>query len=99
MNDIAFQDNHTVMGLILHLQDLWKDWEKYKVALESSQAPELMLICDKWEQLKYVSRDYFSKYVDFKVFCRPHLKKYLKIKILKSSKYLHLNRKTLLIST
>ena len=38
------------------------------MALESSQAPELMLICDKWEQLKYVTREYFSKYVIISIF-------------------------------
>ena len=36
-------------------------WEMYKVALETSRQPELMLIVDKWEQLQFVSREYFTK--------------------------------------
>jgi hypothetical protein len=46
------------------LQSLFGDWEKYKVALEASRQPELMLIVDKWEQLQYVSREFLAKYVD-----------------------------------
>ena len=43
------------------VQSLWGDWEMYKVLLETSRQPELMLIVDKWEQLKYVSTAYFKK--------------------------------------
>ena len=41
---------------------MFKDWENFKVSVEASKAPELMLIVDKWEQLQFVSREYFSKY-------------------------------------
>ena len=41
---------------------MFGDWEKFKVAVESSRQPELMLIVDKWQQLQFVSRDYFAKY-------------------------------------
>lgn len=40
---------------------MWRNWELYKVALETSRAPELMLIVDKWEQLQFVTREYFTK--------------------------------------
>ena len=43
-------------------QSMFGDWEKFKVAVESSRQPELMLIVDKWQQLQFVSRDYFAKY-------------------------------------
>jgi len=46
----------------LFLQSMFGDWEKFKVAVESSRQPELMLIVDKWQQLQFVSRDYFAKY-------------------------------------
>ena len=42
---------------------MWREWEKFKVALEASRAPEMMLICDKWEQLKFVSRESFARSV------------------------------------
>ena len=42
-------------------KDLWMEWETYKTALEASRAPELMLIVDKWEQLKFVTRKYCTK--------------------------------------
>ena len=42
-------------------QDIWDNWEVYKSSLEASQNPQLMLIVDKWEQLKFVTKDFFSK--------------------------------------
>jgi hypothetical protein len=47
--------------LMQKYKDMWREWEKYKTSLEASRAPELMLIVDKWEQLKFVDRDYFTK--------------------------------------
>jgi len=44
------------------VKDMFRDWELYKVAVEASRAPEMMLIVDKWEQLQFVSREFFSKY-------------------------------------
>lgn len=53
----------TALGQIMNIyQDMFKNWEKLKVAVETSRAPELMLIVDKWEQLQFVSREYFSKF-------------------------------------
>jgi len=45
------------------LQTLFGDWEQFKVAVESSRAPELMLIVENWKQLQFVSREDFAKYV------------------------------------
>ena len=42
-------------------KELWDTWEQYKVILEASRQPELMLIVDKWEQLKYISTTDFIK--------------------------------------
>jgi len=53
-------ENHERIPLFL--QSMFGDWEKFKVAVESSRQPELMLIVDKWQQLQFVSRDYFAKY-------------------------------------
>ena len=41
---------------------MFGDWEKFKVAVEASRQPELMLIVDKWKQLQFVSPDSFAKY-------------------------------------
>jgi len=49
-------------------QSMFGDWEKYKVAVESSRQPELMLIVEKWQQLQFVPRDYFAKYVPIMYF-------------------------------
>ncbi|ESO08150.1 hypothetical protein HELRODRAFT_190915 [Helobdella robusta] len=51
------------LGQIINIyQDLNRNWEKFKVQIEASQAPDLMMIVDKWEQLQFVSREYFSKF-------------------------------------
>jgi len=50
------------------LQSMFGDWEKYKVSVESSRQPELMLIVEKWQQLQFVPRDYFAKYVPIMYF-------------------------------
>jgi hypothetical protein len=52
----------TLAKLIEIYQAMFRDWEKFKVALEASRAPELMLIVDKWEQLQFVTREYFAKF-------------------------------------
>jgi len=53
----------TTLGKLVEIyQAMLRDWEKFKVALEASQAPELMLIVDKWEQLQFVTREYFAKF-------------------------------------
>ena len=43
------------------LQDIYGNWEMYKTSVEASQNPDLMLIVDKWQQLQFVSKDFFSK--------------------------------------
>ena len=42
---------------------MWREWEKYKVALEASRSPEFMLICEKWEELKFISREEMARCV------------------------------------
>ena len=44
-----------------------KDWEQFKMVVEASRQPELMLIVDKWKQLQFVSREYLAQYA-FKTF-------------------------------
>ena len=37
-------------------QELYTLWELFKVSVEISHAPEMILMLTKWEQLKFVSR-------------------------------------------
>jgi len=41
---------------------MFNDWEKFKVAVETSREPDFMLILENWKQLQFVPRDYFAKY-------------------------------------
>ena len=49
------------LHFVFLLQDMWREWEKYKVALEASRSPEFMLICEKWQQLKFISREEMAR--------------------------------------
>ncbi|CAH1781428.1 unnamed protein product [Owenia fusiformis] len=70
--DEVNQDPSLVTSLVVQIKmleklmerykELWGDWEKYKVVVETSKQPELMLICEKWQQLQFVSSAYFNKY-------------------------------------
>ena len=44
-------------------QELWCWWDAYKVGLESSQSPDMMLILEKWQELKFVKPEDFAALV------------------------------------
>jgi len=44
------------------MKTMIRDWEQFKVVVEASRQPELMLIVDKWKQLQFVSREYLAQY-------------------------------------
>jgi len=60
-SSICHSLHEPVWFISLCLQSMVKDWELFKVAVESSRQPELMLIVDKWKQLQFVSREYFAQ--------------------------------------
>ncbi len=50
-----------IIDSLSQCQDIWSDWEMYKTTVEASQNPALMLVVDKWQQLQFVTKDFFSR--------------------------------------
>lgn len=42
-------------------QDFWAYWETYKGIVELLKAPKFLLVCDKWDELKFVTSAHFVK--------------------------------------
>ena len=42
-------------------QDFWAYWETYKGIAELLKAPKFLLVCDKWDELKFVTSAHFVK--------------------------------------
>lgn len=45
-------------------KDFWAYWETYKVIVELIKQPKFVLICDKWEQLRFVTTAHFVRFWD-----------------------------------
>ena len=43
------------------LQDFWAYWETFKTIVELIKQPEFLLVCDKWEQLRYITTAHFVR--------------------------------------
>ncbi|XP_063430227.1 uncharacterized protein LOC134712522 isoform X2 [Mytilus trossulus] len=48
--------------LLNRYKDFWAYWETYKVVVELLQQPKYLLVCDKWDQLKYITTAHFVKF-------------------------------------
>ncbi|ELU02288.1 hypothetical protein CAPTEDRAFT_227872 [Capitella teleta] len=44
-----------INDLVRYYKDLWKHWEMYKVFVESVNHPELMLVCDCVDKMKFIN--------------------------------------------
>ena len=53
--------------LLNKYKDFWAYWETYKVIVELLQQPKYLLVCDRWDQLKYITTAHFVKFWDTKV--------------------------------
>ncbi|KAK2143119.1 hypothetical protein LSH36_875g01062 [Paralvinella palmiformis] len=72
VGDEGINDDKVMEALIIQItsleklmnkyKDIYGNWEMFKTSLEASQNPDLMLVVDKWEQLQFVTRDFFSKF-------------------------------------
>ncbi|XP_070212896.1 dystonin-like isoform X3 [Littorina saxatilis] len=55
----------TLEDLLKKYKDFWTFWETYKTIVELIKQPEFLLVCDKWEQLRYITTAHFvSKFRD-----------------------------------
>lgn len=48
--------------LLNKYRDFWAYWETYKVIVELFQQPKYLLVCDRWDQLKYITTAHFVKF-------------------------------------
>ncbi|RUS72590.1 hypothetical protein EGW08_019645 [Elysia chlorotica] len=49
--------------LLNKYRDFWTFWETFKAVVEMLRHPRFLLVCDKWEQLRYVTSAHFVKWV------------------------------------
>ena len=47
--------------LLRKYKDFWTFWETYKCVAELLRQPKYLLVCDKWEQLRFMSTAHFVK--------------------------------------
>lgn len=45
------------------MQNFCGEWENFKAALEASGDPDMMLIVNNWEQLRYVPKNHLARLV------------------------------------
>jgi len=50
--------------LLRKYKDFWTFWETYKCVAELLRQPKYLLVCDKWEQLRFMSTAHFVKFWD-----------------------------------
>jgi len=54
----------TLEELMRKYKDFWTFWETYKCMVEAMRSPRFMLVCDKWEQLRFVTSAHYIKFWD-----------------------------------
>jgi len=47
--------------LLNHYQEFWTYWETNKVVVELLRQPKYILVCDKWDQMRYTTTAHFVK--------------------------------------
>ncbi|GAB1603457.1 uncharacterized protein LOC115216635 isoform X2 [Argonauta hians] len=55
---------NALKDLLGKYEDFWAYWETYKVIVELLKQPKFLLVCDKWEQLRFVSTAHFVRFWD-----------------------------------
>ncbi|ESO92871.1 hypothetical protein LOTGIDRAFT_232953 [Lottia gigantea] len=50
--------------LLTKYQDFWAYWETNKSVVELLRQPKYLLVCDKWEQLRYITTAHFVTFWD-----------------------------------
>ncbi|XP_076453465.1 uncharacterized protein LOC143288724 [Babylonia areolata] len=54
----------TLEDLLRKYQDFWTFWETFKTIMELAKQPQLLLVCDKWDQLHYRATAHLVKFWD-----------------------------------
>ncbi|CAL1537681.1 unnamed protein product [Lymnaea stagnalis] len=54
----------TLENLLNKYKDFWTFWETFKCVAEMLKNPKFLLVCDKWEQLRFVTSAHFVKFWD-----------------------------------
>ncbi|XP_061194127.1 uncharacterized protein LOC133202340 isoform X2 [Saccostrea echinata] len=54
----------SLKDLLNDYKDFWAYWETYKGIVELLKSPKFLLVCDKWEELKFVTSAHFVKFWD-----------------------------------
>ncbi|XP_048745096.1 uncharacterized protein LOC125658065 isoform X3 [Ostrea edulis] len=54
----------SLRDLLNNYKDFWAYWETYKGIVELLKAPKFLLVCDKWDELKFVTSAHFVKFWD-----------------------------------
>ncbi|XP_022288564.2 uncharacterized protein LOC111100765 isoform X1 [Crassostrea virginica] len=54
----------SLKDLLNNYKDFWAYWETYKGIVELLKAPKFLLVCDKWDELKFVTSAHFVKFWD-----------------------------------
>ncbi|XP_012944656.1 uncharacterized protein LOC101854908 [Aplysia californica] len=54
----------TLEDLLKKYKDFWTFWETFKCVAEMLKQPKFMLVCDKWEQLRFITSAHFVKFWD-----------------------------------
>lgn len=52
----------TLEDLLRKYKDFWAFWETYKTIVELIKQPEFLLVCDKWEQLRFITTAHFVRF-------------------------------------
>ncbi|XP_046577887.1 uncharacterized protein LOC124285660 isoform X3 [Haliotis rubra] len=54
----------TLEEMLMKYSDFWAYWETFKVIVELLKQPKHLLVCDKWDQLRYITTAHFVKFWD-----------------------------------
>uniref|UniRef100_A0A0B7AQ49 SH3 domain-containing protein n=1 Tax=Arion vulgaris TaxID=1028688 RepID=A0A0B7AQ49_9EUPU len=64
LSDTVVVQVRTLENLLNKYSDFWTFWETFKCIAEMLKQPKFMLVCDKWDQLRFVTSAHFVKFWD-----------------------------------
>lgn len=64
LSDAVVVQVKTLENLLNKYNDFWTFWETFKCIAEMLKQPKFMLVCDKWDQLRFVTSAHFVKFWD-----------------------------------